>query len=251
MSSQGSELSELELLELELLFFFDPLGFGFEHFDGIGRWRDFDGEHEVDATGSVLLNDVEHPYDGVQELSVLLAQDNEVSQCYVQQWFTYGFGDGDMEEPAIQCGVEAATDIFMNDGARLQSPVVALTQIERFFQRFGDAAELGTLAVPSDYIEVNPEDTADPGGGTGDLEYYVHEDSNWGAGYCNSVTVTNVSAANVVWEITIEVPGTINSLWNAQGTATGNGDDMTFVGVEWNAELSPRSSADFGYCANL
>ena len=156
-----------------------------------------------------------------------------------------------MEDPAVQCGVKAATDMFMNDGARLQSPVIAMTQIDRFFQRHGDITELSTLAVPTDYIEVDPQDTSDPGGSNGDVEFYVHEDSNWGAGYCNSVTVTNISADNLSWEITIEVPGTINSLWNAQGTATGNGDDMTFVGVEWNADLAPGNSAEFGFCANL
>ena len=31
----------------------DALGFGFENFDAIGRWRDRDGKHPVDAAGTL------------------------------------------------------------------------------------------------------------------------------------------------------------------------------------------------------
>ncbi|MCZ7639781.1 MAG: DUF1592 domain-containing protein [Verrucomicrobia bacterium] len=31
----------------------DPIGFGFENFDGIGAWRDRDGEHAIDAAGAL------------------------------------------------------------------------------------------------------------------------------------------------------------------------------------------------------
>jgi hypothetical protein len=29
----------------------DPIGFAMENFDAVGRWRDRDGEHPIDATG--------------------------------------------------------------------------------------------------------------------------------------------------------------------------------------------------------
>src|SRR5262249_27724149 len=31
----------------------DPIGFGFEHFDGVGLWRDTDGATPIDATGEI------------------------------------------------------------------------------------------------------------------------------------------------------------------------------------------------------
>ena len=115
----------------------------------------------------------------------------------------------------------------------------------------GSSWELDSLAVPSDYVEVDPVDTGDPGGDNSSLSVYVHEDSNWGSGYCNTVTVTNVSTENIVWEITIEVPGTIGTPWNATIVSYGTGDDITFAGVNWNAELTPGNSAEFGFCAEL
>ncbi len=31
----------------------DPLGFGLENYDGIGRWRAMDGKFPVDSTGTL------------------------------------------------------------------------------------------------------------------------------------------------------------------------------------------------------
>ena len=34
----------------------DPIGFGFEHYDAVGRWRAQDGVHSIDASGSILYS---------------------------------------------------------------------------------------------------------------------------------------------------------------------------------------------------
>ncbi|MEC7985006.1 MAG: DUF1588 domain-containing protein, partial [Myxococcota bacterium] len=175
----------------------DPIGFGFENYDGIGRWRDVDGEHEVDASGEVQnIDDGDQPFEGVFELSSILAESDQVGQCYVQQWFTYGFGQGDMEEEDLYCAVEAASEYYRSEGATLQAPLLGLIQIDRFFQRHGEAGEGDTLAIPSTYVEQNPADSEDPAceNVSSELEIYVREDTNWGSGYCNTVIVTNMSA---------------------------------------------------------
>ena len=229
----------------------DGIGFGFEHYDGIGRWRELDGEHQVDASGVIMGGDTDLPFHGVQELSSLLSADPVVDQCYVQQWYTYGFGEGHIENPAVACGVEQATTYYQDDGSKIQSPIVSLTQIDRFYKRTGSMAQGSTLAVPSDYLETDPVDTQDPGGESGDLSVHVHEFDNWGSGYCSTVTVTNISTENVFWEVTIEVPGNLGTPWNATIVSYGNGDDVTFAGVSWNAELAPGGAAEFGFCAEL
>ncbi len=58
----------------------DPLGFAFEHYDQLGRWRDTDNGHTVDTTGN--LDGV--PFDGVTELAEVLADDPRVATCFVQ-----------------------------------------------------------------------------------------------------------------------------------------------------------------------
>ncbi len=229
----------------------DPIGFGFEHYDGIGRWRDMDGSNPVDSTGTVVgFEDGDVNFDGVKELSEVLSDSSQVSQCYVQQWFTYGFGEGDMDDPVISCAVEATTVTHEVNGSKLQTPIIGMTQNDRFFIREGESTELDTLSVPTNYVESNPVDTEDPGGPDASLDIYVHEDSNWGSGYCKSVTVTNISTDAITWEISLEVPGTINSLWNAE-QAPGNGDEVIFTGVSWNATISPGQAADFGFCAQI
>lgn len=231
----------------------DSIGFGFENYDGIGRWRDMDGVHTVDASGAVSsIDDNDHLFEGVSELSSILADSDQVGQCYVQQWFTYGFGEGDMEEENLYCAVQQASEHYQTEGATLQAPLLSLVQIDRFFHRHGEESEGDTLALPSSYVEQNPLDSEDPACSTttSDLEIYVREDSNWGAGYCNTVIITNMSFEDIEWDITIEVPGTIGSCWNAQETVIGGGM-VQFTGVGWNSILSPGQSVEFGFCAEI
>jgi cellulase/cellobiase CelA1 len=72
--------------------------------------------------------------------------------------------------------------------------------------------------------------------------------SDWGAGYCADVTVTNRTPAKAVWATDVAVQGTVSQLWNA--TANGSRGTVRFAGVAWNRELAPGASAQFGFCAN-
>jgi endoglucanase len=72
--------------------------------------------------------------------------------------------------------------------------------------------------------------------------------SDWGAGYCADVTVTNTTPTKTVWATDVAVQGTISQLWNA--TASGSRGTVRFAGVAWNRELAPGASAQFGFCAN-
>ena len=49
----------------------DPIGFGFEHYDHLGRWRDTEDGHPIDASG--FVDDV--TFQGAQELSLSLLED--------------------------------------------------------------------------------------------------------------------------------------------------------------------------------
>ena len=141
---------------------------------------------------------------------------------------------------------------YHESNSTLQAPILGLVQIDRFFTRSGEASEGNTLAIPSNYIEQDPLDSENPACETvsSTIEVYVREDSNWGAGYCNTVTVTNMSDEEIEWEITLEVPGTISNCWNAVNTDIGDGQ-VNFVGSGWNSFLAPNQSAEFGFCAEL
>jgi hypothetical protein len=65
----------------------DPIGLAFEHFDGVGAWRELDEDGEpVDATGELPGGDV---VDGVQELSAALVDDPRFSRCLVEKVFSW------------------------------------------------------------------------------------------------------------------------------------------------------------------
>ena len=56
----------------------DPIGFAFENYDPIGRWRDTDADVPVDATGALTGTDVDGALDGVPSLAAKLAGSAEV-----------------------------------------------------------------------------------------------------------------------------------------------------------------------------
>jgi hypothetical protein len=60
----------------------DPLGFGLENFDPIGRWRDRDGAQPVDATGTLPTGET---FRGPLELVAVLSQRKaEFSRCLTE-----------------------------------------------------------------------------------------------------------------------------------------------------------------------
>lgn len=80
----------------------DPLGFGLENFDAIGRWRTIDGQFPIDATGRLPNGKT---FDGPEGLKQILLSDKSVfTKCLAEKLLTYALGRGleDYDQPAIQ-----------------------------------------------------------------------------------------------------------------------------------------------------
>jgi hypothetical protein len=69
----------------------DPLGFGLEHYDGIGAYRTQENGFDVDATGQLPTG---QKFDGVDEMAMLVANDPRFTRCLTKQVFTYALGRG-------------------------------------------------------------------------------------------------------------------------------------------------------------
>ena len=88
--------------------YIDPVGFGFEHLDSLGQWRDMDGHHPVDASGSVLGvegiggSDAQAFY-GIGELAPILADSRAASTCFVEMSWRHATGQGPDTAP---CAIE-------------------------------------------------------------------------------------------------------------------------------------------------
>jgi hypothetical protein len=73
---------------------FDPIGFGFEHFDEGGRYRADEVGLPIDATGQVLgpSDETLFSFDGQEELVAGLAQQEISYQCFTAYIALYAFG---------------------------------------------------------------------------------------------------------------------------------------------------------------
>ena len=78
----------------------NPLGFPFERYDALGRWRDDDGGHPIDSATTYTTENGEdvRVSDGI-ELSAALAELEETHACYAEQLLEFAYGrratDGD------------------------------------------------------------------------------------------------------------------------------------------------------------
>ena len=109
----------------------DPIGLGFENYDGIGRYREQEGGSAVDDSGSVKrLSGEDTNFVGIAELADILAQDDEVSACYSRQWLRFGFGE--TEGLQTDCYAKSLHQDLQNQGHRLKSVVAGLTRTTPF-----------------------------------------------------------------------------------------------------------------------
>ncbi|MFO7561414.1 MAG: DUF1592 domain-containing protein [Enhygromyxa sp.] len=111
----------------------DPIGFGFEHFDGIGRYRETEWGLPIDASGELIGTDVDGPYEGVVELAAQLAASEQVKHCIVSQWFRFGYGR--VETSADSCSIDVIREAFAAADYDVKELIVALTRTDAFRYR--------------------------------------------------------------------------------------------------------------------
>lgn len=98
---------------------FDPIGFGFEHFDEGGRYRETEQGLTIDATGSVLdaAGNELFAFDGQEQLMQMLAEQDIVYQCFSAYLATYAFGSaqsclGPSQAESLQAGTLSISQAF-------------------------------------------------------------------------------------------------------------------------------------------
>jgi hypothetical protein len=110
----------------------DGLGFGLEHYDGVGAYRLMDQGVAVDASGEInTTTDIDGAYEGGPELAARLADSTQVRDCAPTQWLRYALGR--RETPDDTCSLVALRDAFAASGGDLRELMVALTQTDAFF----------------------------------------------------------------------------------------------------------------------
>ncbi|KAA3612907.1 MAG: DUF1592 domain-containing protein [Planctomycetota bacterium] len=69
----------------------DPLGLGLENFDPLGRWRDQDGSHPIDASGELPDG---RRFQGPLDLIAILQRDPAFLHCLTEKLYVYALGRG-------------------------------------------------------------------------------------------------------------------------------------------------------------
>lgn len=93
----------------------DSVGFGFEHYNAVGRYQTMEGTAVVDASETLSGTDVDGPYNGAVELSQRLARSEQVQRCVVKHWFSFAYGReaGPMDDCSTQ---QLATQFRASNG---------------------------------------------------------------------------------------------------------------------------------------
>jgi hypothetical protein len=105
----------------------DPLGYGLEHFDAIGAFRDSDGGNAIDASGKLADGT---PFDGEPALAAALAAEPDFTRCAVRKLLIYALGRG--LEADDDAAVAALTDAFAQGGHRLPDLIDRLARSDLF-----------------------------------------------------------------------------------------------------------------------
>lgn len=113
----------------------DPIGFGLENFDGIGAWRDIDGETRVDPSGVLVSGE---KFNGPVELQKILVEKKrtEFLRCLTEKMLTYALGRGldYYDRPTV----EGIVKNVEKGGGKFSTLVLEVTKSVPFQKRRGE-----------------------------------------------------------------------------------------------------------------
>ena len=112
----------------------DGYGFGFSHYDAIGRWRETDNGLPVNARGWIAgTQDVDGDFDGAVDLGQRLAKSGTLQRCVASQWYRYALGLGAADVDS--CALAPVTAAFSGSAAELQQLMIATATSDAFRHR--------------------------------------------------------------------------------------------------------------------
>ena len=111
----------------------DPIGFGFENYDGIGQYRTMDNGSPVDATGSITLDGKQQTFNDAIGLVTLLAKSPEVRSCFAGEWSRFALSRTDTSDDAAS--LQATSAAFASDTASVQDLIAAVATMRSFRYR--------------------------------------------------------------------------------------------------------------------
>jgi hypothetical protein len=126
----------------------DPIGFGFESFDELGRFRTTDPSAvPIDNTGELFQTEGEGegPFTGAVELAQKLSGGSLVARCFARNWWTYAMQREPTEADA--CAIAQLGAAFEAANLDIRELLVVLAKSDSF--RFRSAHLIPDVTEPS------------------------------------------------------------------------------------------------------
>lgn len=115
----------------------NPVGFGLENYDAVGRFRTTENAEPIDATGRLAGTADGKPFVNGVELSQAIASAPEAQLCYAKNWFRYTLGR--QETDADACDLSRIAAKLANDQYTALDVLTDLTRTQAFSVRAAEA----------------------------------------------------------------------------------------------------------------
>lgn len=112
----------------------DTIGFGFENFDAVGRWRDRDGSFDIDSSGELPSGEA---FSGPVELvRILKGRSREFGRSFTEKMLTYALGRG--LHYYDRCAVDEILERLESEDYRFSELILGIARSKPFLTRRGD-----------------------------------------------------------------------------------------------------------------
>lgn len=108
----------------------DPLGFAFENFDVVGRWRELDGKFPIDSSGELPTGE---RFQGPTELKAILRHRESFVRSLARKMLTYALGRG--LEFYDKCAVDHIVEHVVANQHRFSALIEGIVTSEPFRRR--------------------------------------------------------------------------------------------------------------------
>jgi hypothetical protein len=127
----------------------DPLGFGLENYDAIGKWRTMDGKFPVDASGVLPSGKTFSQPSEMRE--VLKEELPDFARCITEKLLTYALGRG--LERYDKRTVDEITRKMAESGYRFQPLIHDIVRSLPFQSRRGEVLRTETAPKPKEIAQ--------------------------------------------------------------------------------------------------
>ncbi len=117
----------------------NPIGYGFENFDPMGRWRPSEFGELIDPSGWITGLPGDPTFNNAAELATILADSDEVRRCVATHWLRYA-----LQRKEITADADALAEInqkFEDAGYDIRELILAVALSPAFRSRVPSAGE--------------------------------------------------------------------------------------------------------------